>query len=632
MNETDNKTGIAALGTYLRAHSSKVVILLVGIVVGASVVGLWSSGPPAEGHAEHARAEGEDTETIWSCSMHPQIRQPEPGQCPICGMDLIPVSSGDDGHGDHPDRIVLSERARALAKLRVNPVRRQADAAGDLRLLGRFEPNETTLKTVTAWTGGRIDRLRVNVTGTRVRAGQPIATLYSPEIFAAHQDLLVAKRQVDRAQSSPESSRRAAAAALEAARERLRLLGVPDGELKRMQAEDRPTRAVAIRSPFGGTVIERLATEGSYVSTGTPLYRIANLASLWLQLDAYETDLAGLAVGQAVRVTVEALPGEEFDGKVTFMEPTLDPRRRTAKVRVQVGNRDGRLRPGMFAEATVSTSKAAGGQSPLVVPKSAPLFTGRRAIVYVEVGTGDPVGYEPRTVRLGPRLGDVYPVVAGLTEGERVVTRGAFALDADLQIRGGGSMMASADDREQGAWDSIIKLSARDRQTLGPVVAAYLDVQAALADDDVASTKTAAKALSRSLSGVKLGGPHEAHTAWSVISQDLKGHSQHIAMADSLEGARQGFEPLSEAIIRLLTRFGNPLDHSLRLAFCPMATGSDGARWVQKGSEIDNSYFGASMLTCGDVRQEVAPSSYLSAPEDTPAAPRRAAPAGGHQH
>ncbi|MEQ8572018.1 MAG: efflux RND transporter periplasmic adaptor subunit [Deltaproteobacteria bacterium] len=606
------------------------MVLIVGLVIGASWAGARSCGAPEVEEAEHAHASSGAAATIWTCSMHPQIRQPEPGQCPICGMDLIPVTSEGDDRA--PDRVVLSERAQALMRLRTEEVRRQADAASDLRLLGRFEANETTLKTVTAWTGGRIDRLRVNVTGERVRAGQVIATLYSPEVFAAHQDLLVAKRQVDRMQSSPEASRMAARAALEAARERLRLLGVPDDEVSRMERQERPTRAVAIRSPFGGTVIERMATEGSYVSTGTPLYRIANLSSLWLQLDAYENDLPRLAVGQGVRVTVEAIPGEVFEGEVTFIEPTLDPRRRTARVRVQVDNQERRLRPGMFAEATVATGETKGEQSPLVVPRTAPLFTGRRSIVYVEIRSEDRVGYEPRTVRLGPRLGDVYPVVAGLAEGERIVARGAFALDADLQIRGGHSMMAPEDDRSEHAWDEVIDIAPAVRRSFAPLVVAYLDVQSALADDDLDAAKTAAAKLSDNASSIRIERPRDAHAAWSEIADPLRGHGRHVAMAASLEGAREGFEPLSEAIIDLLTRFGNPLDEPLRLAFCPMASGSDGARWVQKGEAIDNAYFGAAMLTCGEVRQEVPQGGYLAVPRGRSAEPRRAAPAGGHAH
>lgn len=615
-----------------RVEAPKVLMLLIGLVLGVSMAALRSCGAPQLEHGERPHAAAE-AKRPWTCSMHPQIRQPGRGLCPICGMDLIPVASDNGPRGAHEsNRVVLSERARALAELRTATVRRRSDAAAQLRLLGRFEPNESTLKTVTAWTGGRIDRLHVNVTGARVRAGQVVATLYSPEVFAAHQDLLVAARQVDRMQRSPESSRRAAGAALEAARERLRLLGLPDDEVTRLERQSRPTRAVSVRTPFSGTVLERLATAGAYVSTGTPLYRVANLRSLWLQLDAYEDDLSRLSVGQAVRVAVDALPGEEFEGEVTFIEPTVDARRRTAQVRVQVDNRDGRLRPGMFAQATVATRAATARESPLVIPATAPLFTGRRAIVYVQVRAGDRVAYEPRTVRLGPRLGEVYPVVAGLAGGERVVTRGAFVLDADLQIRGGASMMASTDEREEGAWDGVIQLSSAQRQQLVPVVSAYLAVQAALADDELGAAKKAAEVITGALDRAALRRPREAHEAWSEIAAAMRGHGRHIATASGLEGAREGFEALSEAVIRLLARFGNPLDHAVRLAFCPMASGSAGAWWVQAGSEIDNSYFGASMLTCGEIRQEVAPGGYLAGRLADASSKRRAPAAAGEHH
>ncbi len=602
------------LARRLRGRARGALLLLLGFAIGAATVALRScaggSEPAPADHADHAAPAGQGT--LWTCSMHPQIRASEPGTCPICGMDLIVASSSDEAGGSsHADRIVLSERARALAKLRTSPVRRRVGATAKLRLLGRFEPNETTRKTVTAWTGGRIDRLHVNVTGQRVEAGQVIATLYSPEVFVAHQDLLVGKRQMARMKDSPETTRQAAGAALEAARERLRLLGVPDGEIARMETRDRPTRAVDIRTPYSGTVIERLATEGAYVSTGTPLYRVAKLGTLWLQLDAYERDLSQLSVGQNVRVLVEAFPGEEFDGKVTFIDPTLDARRRTAQIRVQVVNQKGRLRPGMFAEATVDARDPAAEASPLVIPATAPLFTGRRALVYVELAADDRVAYEPRTVRLGPRLGDVYPVVAGLSEGDRVVTRGAFALDADLQIRGGPSMMTRGDDRSRGAPEEGIPLSAEQRSALSPVVTAYLAVQVALADDDLPRTKRAAADLARATEHVQLERPEAAHAAWSELSKALGGHAQHLAAATDLPGARQGFEPLSEALIELLARFGNPLDEQLRLAFCPMASGSQGALWIQRSADIDNSYFGASMLTCGEVRAQVAPGAFL---------------------
>ena len=541
------------------------LLLLLGAALGGVAVALLSSDG-TEGDHEHASHQTVD-EDVWTCAMHPQIRQPEPGPCPICGMDLIPAGSVDTATA--PDRVVLSARARVLAKLRTTPVRRQADATGDLRLLGRLEANETSLKTVTSWIDGRIDKLHVKVTGKRVGAGQTIATLYSPEVYAAHQGLIVAKKQVDRMSASSELARRTSDAALEAARERLALLGVPDAELERMESETRPTRAIAIRSPFSGTVIERLATEGAYVDTGAALYRIANLGTLWVQLDAYESDLARLSIGQAVEVTVEAVPDEVFEGTVTFIDPVLDATRRTARVRVQLDNRDGKLRPGMFAEATVATKQPEGTPRPLVVPSTAPLFTGRRAVVYVELPDQERPTYEARTVRLGPRLGQVYPVVAGLAEGERIVTRGAFTLDADLQIRGGSSMMTAADDRQPGVWDALIELTDAQRAPLAPVVRSYLAVQKALAADDLPNASREATSFVDAAVKVELTDPRDAEEAWTELSPTLRAHAQHVARASTIEDARQGFESLSNDVLAMLGRFGNPLDTPLRLAHCP---------------------------------------------------------------
>ncbi|MGB1017088.1 MAG: efflux RND transporter periplasmic adaptor subunit, partial [Nannocystaceae bacterium] len=274
----------STLQTWIEARLGALGLLLVGFVVGILVVGIGGSdtadNDDTEVAAEASTAAAEPT--VWTCSMHPQVQQPDPGPCPICGMDLIPLHTGggDDLGDDDKNRVQLSARAKALARLRTAPIGRAADASAEVRLLGRIEPNEAALKSVTAWTGGRIERLHVKVTGQKVRAGQVIATLYSPEVFTAHQDLLVAKKQISRLAASPASSREAAAAALEAIRQRLRLIGVPDDALARMERQNKPSRSVAIRTPFGGTVIERIATEGAYVPTGSPLYRVANLKKL----------------------------------------------------------------------------------------------------------------------------------------------------------------------------------------------------------------------------------------------------------------------------------------------------------------------------------------------------------------
>jgi Cu(I)/Ag(I) efflux system membrane fusion protein len=415
------------------------VVALAAFLLGGRLLGGSDTSAPT-----HSSVAEQSKDAVWTCSMHPQIQQHEPGQCPICGMDLIPVEKPpSEGEGNNR-QVRLSERAKVLARIRTTQAQRLGSGKVERRLLGRVDYDERSLRTVTAWIGGRIERLHVSTTGERVKRGQVIATLYSPEVYNSHQDLIQARQQLERLQSgATPSARRAAEAALDAARDRLRLIGMPRAELRSMERATKPSERVRIRTPFGGTVIERLATQGNYVKTGSGLYRVADLSRLWVQLDAYESDLPVLHSGQDVTLRVEALPGETFQGRVTFVDPVLDPKTRTARVRIEVNNQDRRLRPGMFVEATVQS--AAGGKTteatPLVIPATAPLFTGRRSVVYVEVNDQDTPTYEARDVTLGPRMGELYPVLSGLDEGDRVVVHGAFAIDADLQIRGGESMM-----------------------------------------------------------------------------------------------------------------------------------------------------------------------------------------------
>jgi len=415
--------------------------LVAAIAFGLGGLLRRGSESPTAGDETHTH---EAAETIWTCAMHPQIRQTEPGQCPICGMDLIAVEQGTATNQGDGRRVSLSERAKILARVRTAKVERLGSGRVERRLLGRVDYDERSLRTVTAWVGGRIDRLHVSTTGERVKRGQVIATLYSPEVYTAHQDLIQARQQFERLQeTATPSAGRSAEAALNASRDRLRLLGVPDGELRAMERADKPSERARIRTPFGGTVIERLATQGNYVETGSGLYRVADLSTLWVQLDAYESDLALLKAGQSVLLRVDALPGEVFKGRVTFVDPVLDPNTRTARVRIEVKNQDRRLRPGMFVEASVQSGGAgeAAQEAPLVIPATAPLFTGRRSVVYVELPEAEEPTYEARVVTLGPRMGDLYAVFSGLRDGERVVVNGAFAIDADLQIQGGDSMM-----------------------------------------------------------------------------------------------------------------------------------------------------------------------------------------------
>lgn len=611
-----------------------IIIAVVGAFLMGMQVGNGSDGDAQglDGHqpqADGGAAAGE--QTIWTCSMHPQIRQDEPGQCPICGMDLIPVEEGSGTDDPAPNRVKLTKRAKALARIRTTEVERADQVEVDLRLLGRLEYDERRIRTITSWTEGRIDRLHVSVTGETIRRGQVIATLYSPEIYSAQQDLIQAAKQVQRLSDGTPVAKRAAEAALESTRQRLRLLGVPDRDLRRMEEADRPFRHVPILAHASGTVIDRMLDEGAYVNPGTGIYRVADLSKIWVQLDAYERDLSYIEKGQPVSLTISAFPGERFSGTVAFIDPVLDAKTRTSQVRVEVDNEDGRLQPGMFAEALVEGKAGEQGPRPLVVPESAPLFTGRRSVVYVEVPDAEQPTYEAREVRLGPKMGEVYPVVAGLSAGERVVIQGAFTLDADLQIRGGDSMMSSPDDSEQGAYDQVVTANADFISSLEPVVGAYLNGQERLGEDDLEAAKSAMEALVDEVQSVDQAETTSAREAWSEIADALVEHGRAGAEASDIEAARASFLPLSHQIKSVLQRFGNPMTTALRVAYCPMAFDNRGAEWIQRGEEIDNSYFGATMRRCGEIRSTVEPGDHLPSQTETSSSSSSGGQ-GGHDH
>ncbi|MCA9661244.1 MAG: efflux RND transporter periplasmic adaptor subunit [Myxococcales bacterium] len=554
----------------------------------------------------------------------------EPGQCPICGMDLIPASAEGDGETQAIGPTTLSPSARALAKIRTTPVLRREPRA-ELRLPGRVDYDESSLRAVTAWTGGRIDRLRVRVTGAQIRKGQVIATLYSPEVYTATRDLVQAVKQAEKLRGGLHSSAALASAALESTRERLRLLGLSDDAIARIEAKKAAPRSVEIRSPFAGTVLERLVEEGDYVAAGAPLFNVANLDRVWIQIDAYEPDLPYLRVGQEVVVAVESMPDEPLVGKVAFIDPVVDHRTRTAKVRIEVGNRDGQLRPGLFAEAVieVDTDEEGDAGPSLVIPRTAPLFTGRRSVVYVAVpGTERPT-YELREVRLGAAAGPFYPVLSGLSEGEEVVSRGAFVLDADLQLAGGKSMMTLGDDREDAAAERP-PVAKELREALRPVVATYLDAQAHLAGDAIAEARGDLERLAEIVNDLRPPGSKGDRESWQALAGDLSGHARHAATQEGPAAIRRAFEHLSGAVEDLLGRFGNPMTEPVRIAYCPMAFDSKGAAWIQREEPLANPYYGAAMLRCGDFRATVLPGEFLAGGDDE-AAPA-SAHAGGHEH
>jgi len=446
----------------------------------------WWFALPSEGNKTGGNAAASaQSKQDWTCSMHPQIRQPKPGLCPICNMDLIPLEAGNSDGGLR--EVSISPEASAMLDLRVTPVQR-ATANMSVELFGKIDFDERSVVTTTARISGRLDRLYADFTGTTVSKGDAIAKIYSPELYVAQQELIQAVGNSKQEGSATIQKMRNSL--LTAAREKLRLLELSDEQIKAIEKQVKPSNHITLTAPQDGIIVKLNVKEGSYVKTGQALFAIANLDSVWLKMEAFESDLPWLRYAQSVHFSVNAIPGETFTGRIAFIDPQLDPKRRIINVRVNVDNKKRLLKPGMFAHATAESKIALHGrvldadlagkwispmhpeivkdnpgkcdicgmplipaeefgfiavaessEKPLLIPSSAVLRTGKRAVVYVRIPDEHEPVFEGREIVLGPKTGDFFIVLSGISEGELVVTKGAYKLDSELQIKARPSMM-----------------------------------------------------------------------------------------------------------------------------------------------------------------------------------------------
>ncbi|PLB85373.1 efflux RND transporter periplasmic adaptor subunit [Dysgonamonadaceae bacterium] len=406
------------------------LILLAGILLGWLLFSGGNRKPSSQQTATIEEAHDHDAEeTIWTCSMHPQIRMNEPGDCPICGMDLIPLQTTGSGDASiDPDAIQLSVEAAALANVQTTVVSRQ-NPVKEVQLYGTIQVDERLSQSQTSHVSGRIEKLFVSFTGESVHRGQPIATIYSPELLNAQQELIEAVKMQE---LQP--------ALLQAVREKLRLWKLTDEQIARIEQSGEVSPLIDVAATTSGIVISKNVNQGDYVNTGTVMFDVANLSHVWAVFDAYESDLPFLKVGDRLAYTLQSLPGKTFSGRISFINPILDPSTRTAKVRVETANPWMELKPEMYANALIDAPLKQYNNE-VVIPKSAILWTGKRSIVYVKQPDTETPAFMLREVELGPSLGDAYVVLSGIDEGDEIVTNGAFTIDASAQLAGKRSMM-----------------------------------------------------------------------------------------------------------------------------------------------------------------------------------------------
>ncbi len=391
--------------------------LLAGLALAALILAMATFLRPQMGAPDRAGAPVPDAATAET-SQAAQPLQPEDAEL-------------DQGGSANPvNTVELSPEEEKAIGLRTALVKRRR-AETVLMTVGRVEEAETRLATISARVGGRIDRLFVDFTGQNVRRGQPIAEIYSPEVVSSAEEYRLAQKNLERLDTATPQAVEQARELVAASRRRLELWGLTPEQIAEIENAAEAKVHVTIHAPVNGIVTERKVTEGQYVREGDALYRVTDLGLVWVQADVYESDLPGVRVGQRAEVTSDALPGEKLNGRISFIDPMVKPETRTVSVRIEVPNPNLRLRPAMYAHARLLLSA---NQPVLAVPRSAVLDTGMRKMVYVAKGQGV---FEGRRVELGPPGEDYYPVLAGLREGESVVTQGSFMIDSQSRLTGG---------------------------------------------------------------------------------------------------------------------------------------------------------------------------------------------------
>lgn len=390
-------------------------------------------------HGEEGTAGSSQESGKYTCPMHPFIVNDRPGACPICGMTLVPqesmASSGGASavDGDAIGRVAVNPTQRLMANVATEKIAMR-EFSLDAFAVGKIAWDERKVAKVAARFGGRVEKLHVDFTGTRVVRGQPLLDIYSPELVATQREYLLARKGVERVKESPYADAREMSSGLLAAtRRRLALWNVNDAQIEELERTGEPRTVFTVFAPASGIVTERLITSGQYVMEGTLLYAIADLGTVWILAEIYETEIHRVAVGTGASITTDAYPGREFRGRVAFVDPFLNPETRTVRVRVDLPNPGGLLKPDMFVNVSFRGKKG----KMLAVPGTAVLITGRMAMTWVETA---PNTFEPREVRTGHKSDGYYEILSGLSEGETVVTSGGFLLDSESQLKGGAAV------------------------------------------------------------------------------------------------------------------------------------------------------------------------------------------------
>ena len=516
--------------------------------------------------------------------MHPWIKSDKPdAKCTICGMALVAAGNANAGNADaplDPNLVTLTANQAAVTGVQTATVTRGA-LVRTLRVNGVIDDDDTRHRILAARVPGRVEKLFINFVGAEVKEGEPLATIYSPEMLTAQRTYTERVRAGTAAFTASERL---------AARERLLELGLTVEEVRILEGTLEPTAMLTIRAPMSGTVVSRAAYEGQYVQTNDRLFEIGDFARMWFVFDVYESDLAWIRTGQSVELAVPSLPGRLLTAPIAFIDPNLNETTRTARARVVLDNPDRMLLHRQTGQAFVKLE----APDVLLIPRSAVLQHRGHPVVFVESATR---AYAAREIQLG-RIGDTTAEVAGgLAEGDKVVTQGALLLDGQAQLA--HAAVAGVGDPGPGS-PSPATISATEPghddaayALLKTLAFASADAAGALAADDLSAYQKNLPALRTGLQAYLAGHAPSARGSLAIFKNTL-------ADSADLRAARRAFEPFSTALADLV--LAQHLNHreGLHIYQCPMTPVLGTGRWLARENKTRNPYFGSAMLDCGE--------------------------------
>lgn len=626
-------------------------VLLIFLLGLAQRAGWIQAGSFSEGNGSP-----ESSQETYTCPMHPQIRQPGQGRCPICGMALVPATSQQANLDELAVNIEPAQRR--LANIQTAEVTKQP-VSTTLRTIGEVQIDESRQATIASYIDGRVERLFADYTGVEVEKGDHLAVVYSPQLYAAQVEYIEAKQTLQKTSGPALAAVREAQQKLvENSRQRLVELGMTEAQLAELDASNEPQSRLTIYAPSGGTVTERLAEEGKYLTAGEPIYRIANLSTIWVMLELYPEDASRIRFGQIVKARLTSLPEKTLIGRVAFIDPQVDPTNRTVGVRVEFTNDKGEMRPGDYAQATIEIPIGSQGEvydaglagkwispmhpqvireSPgdcpicgmklvptsrygysdrpvpqpevLTVPRSALLMAGEHSVVYVET---EPGRFELRNVTLGPILKDQAIILDGVAEGEMVATSGNFLIDSQMQLAGKPSLIDPT-RKQSGPRNTpmefesiqIARLEGEAGEQFEQLYQAYFKIQQGFSQDQL-PTKDMVYALKNVVEQLLEQKSLPKDTRKQLIK--IKQHVAHLHH-HSLEEARRQFKPISHAVVTLATEVrGQSAEQPFYHFFCPMVKHGEGD-WLQSEDQLSNPYWGSQMLRCGELVRTIPPES-----------------------